>query len=323
MSNESEVKMRRKFELPKHDGTRETWTVFKAQFRGYCEESGLPSPTSDSNDQSSQSFKNVLINAVSKRAAMHLIAKGLDCGNDTPNEVWKELCRFMEGQDSARIAMMQYELQQLSMEDDEDPLDLVDNAEHLWRSLVALGEEIPESNVVNNVLRALPSSYDNVVQFIDGWNREERSLTKVGQYLSQTYTRKKVKEATSGKVKREIPTAFSVDKKKHICDNCGFASHRNGQRCWYADKRCRNCCEIGHKASRCRSARAPAWKREKYFSRDQSDKPPFQLTRIGWGTFDVNVEVHYNKNRYPELPEVKQVDHHLVFKPGGGTVTVV
>ncbi|KAL6059017.1 YEATS domain-containing protein 4-like [Balamuthia mandrillaris] len=45
-------------------------------------------------------------------------------------------------------------------------------------------------------------------------------------------------------------------------------------------------------------------------------RPPFQMTRIGWGTFEIGVKIHFKKEAGMR-DKVLKVKHMLVFQPGG------
>jgi hypothetical protein len=88
----------------------------------------------------------------------------------TAKAMWDKLRNIYEGDVKVRKAKLQThrsKFEQLKMKDDEDIAGYLLRVDDVVNTMIGLGEEIKESNVVEKILRSLPSRFDSKVSAIE------------------------------------------------------------------------------------------------------------------------------------------------------------
>ena len=156
---------------------------------------------------------------VANAKAMNSILNGLCEANfikvmhkDTAKEMWDTLENIHEGDKKVKTTKLQVyraQFENLKMNDDEDIANFFLKVAEIINNMKALGEKMPESIIVQNILRSLPSRFNPKVSAIE--ETTDWDTLTMNQLLGNL-------TAYEMRLPQEIPStrveAFKAEKKK-------------------------------------------------------------------------------------------------------------
>ena len=213
--------------------------------------------------------KGMIMKRVSLKA-LHLINP-----SQNAREIWQGLQQSFELQTVSRVVHLLRELQTLKMLHKESVAEYFARAEKLHMTLRAAGEAVEDAALIRILLAGLPSSYDSVIDTLDGQNLvlrdiQSRLQLKEGRLkLAKTdsvYAHKGIAYAAHGSRRQQNGRRTGGNNCRNTCHGCGSTEHwvkdcpHNSMRSTHSgaatqsrkpEMVCTNCGLYGHLAENC------------------------------------------------------------------------